>query len=242
MSAGVDALARTCRVITFSLCDEPTSGFAFEESQGIGAYVEQVREAMDRAGVQQAVIVGSSYGGLVATEFAARYPERVMGLVLASALPLGWRPDARARFYMRAPRLLVPVFGVMSQVRMLPEINAALPIAARVRFLAAVVRQAFRTPLSPARMARRARWTETYSYCDPSRIEVPALVITGEEHLDRVVPPVQTRQYLGRLRRVRHVTLKGTGHLGIVTKSREFAELVAKFVNDLSNDAERIPA
>jgi pimeloyl-ACP methyl ester carboxylesterase len=71
---------------------------------------------------------------------------------------------------------------------------------------------------------------------------VPALVITGEDHLDRVVPTVQTRQYVGRLRRARHVTLKGTGHLGIVTKPQEFADLVAKFVRDLSSDAERIPA
>jgi pimeloyl-ACP methyl ester carboxylesterase len=143
---------------------------------------------------------------------------------------------------MRAPRLLVPVFGVMSQVRMLPEINAALPLVPRLRFLAATLRQAVRTPLSPARMARRARWTETYDYCDLSRINVPALVITGEEHLDRVVPTVQTRQYVARLRRARHVTLKGTGHLGIVTKPQQFADLVAKFVKDLSNDAERIPA
>jgi pimeloyl-ACP methyl ester carboxylesterase len=91
-------------------------------------------------------------------------------------------------------------------------------------------------------MARRARWTETHSYCDPSRIDVPALVVTGEEHLDRVVPTVQTRQYLARLRRARHVTLKRTGHLGIVTKPEEFADLVVKFAKDVSGDAERIPA
>ena len=46
MSAAIDALAERCRVISFSLCDEPSSGFPFEESQGLGAYVEQVREAM----------------------------------------------------------------------------------------------------------------------------------------------------------------------------------------------------
>ena len=242
MRPAVEALSKQCRVISFSLRDEPTSGFAPEESQAIDGYVEQVREALDRAGVDRAVIAGSSYGGLVASEFAARHAERTMGLVLASALPLGWRPDARARFYMRAPRLLVPVFGVMSQVRMLPEINAALPLVARVQFLASTLGQAVRTPVSPARMARRARWTEAHVYCDPSCISVPALVITGEEHLDRIVPTVQTRQYVARLRRARHVTLKGTGHLGIVTKPQEFADLVAKFVRDLGNDAQRISA
>jgi pimeloyl-ACP methyl ester carboxylesterase len=242
MSVTVAALSKHCRVITFSLCDEPTSGFSFDSSQGLAAYVEQVHEALERAGVERAVIAGSSYGGLVASEFAVRYPDRILGLVLASALPLGWRPDSRARFYMRAPRLLVPVFGLMSQVRMLPEITAALPVRDRLRFVVKSVLQALRTPLSPARMARRARWTDTHNYCDPSRITVPALVITGEEHLDRVVPTVQTRQYVARLRRARHVTLKGTGHLGIVTKPEEFAAVVAKFVKDLPDDAERIPA
>ena len=36
-------------------------------------------------------------------------PDRVSRLVLASALPVGWQPDARAQFYLRAPRLLSPV-------------------------------------------------------------------------------------------------------------------------------------
>ena len=130
----------------------------------------------------------------------------------------------------------------MSQVRMLPEINAALPLAARARFLVKTLLQGLRTPVSPSRMARRARWTESYAYCDPSRINVPALIVTGEDHLDRVVPTVQTRQYVARLRRARHVTLKGTGHLGIVTKPQEFADLVVKFAKDVSGDAERIPA
>ena len=242
MCPTVDALSRHCRVITFSLCDEPGSGFSFDETKGLNGYVDQVRDALDRAGIERAVIVGSSYGGIVASEFAARHQERVMGLVLASALPLGWRPDARARFYMRAPRLLVPVFGLMSQVRMLPEITAALPIAARARFMLRTLLQALRTPVSPSRMARRARWTETFTYCDPSRINIPALIVTGEDQLDRVVPTVQTRQYIARLRRARHMTLKGTGHLGIVTKPQEFADLVAKFAKDISDDAERIPA
>jgi pimeloyl-ACP methyl ester carboxylesterase len=91
-------------------------------------------------------------------------------------------------------------------------------------------------------MARRARWTATYDYCDLSRINTPALILTGEDRLDRIVPTVQTRQYVARLRRARHVTMKGTGHLGIVTRPREFADLVVKFVKDLPGDAERIPA
>ncbi len=242
ISPTIDALAARCRVITFSLCDEPTSGFAFDESRPIGAYVDQVADVLDRARLEKAVIVGVSYGGLVATEFAARYPQRVLGLVLASALPLGWRPDARAKFYMRAPRLLSPVFWLTSPFRMWPEVSAALPLGARPRFLMTYGYRAVRATMSPIRMARRLRWTESHEFCDPSCIEAPALVITGEDGLDRIVPPARTREYVRRLPRARHVTLQRTGHIGLVTKPEAFADLVCRFASEIANDAQRIPA
>lgn len=238
----VDALARRCRVLTFSLCDEPTSGFECEESRGLNAYIEQVNGAIRKAGVQRAIVVGISYSGLVATEFASRYPERVMGLVLASALPLGWQPDSRAKFYMRAPRLLSPLFWLTSPIRMLPELNAALPLSARLRFILSYGYRAVRATISPIRMARRIDWVEKHAFCDPARIEAPTLVITGEEHLDRIVPTARSREYVERLPHARHVTLPGTGHLGVVTRPVEFAGLVCQFANDVLGDGKRIPA
>ena len=53
-----------------------------------------------------------------------RYPERVAGLVLVSALPPSWRPDARARFFLRSPMLLLPLF-LLSSLRLHREIAAA---------------------------------------------------------------------------------------------------------------------
>ena len=74
MRPAVDALARHHRVITFSLCDERTSPFPCDPAQAFENYVSQVELALDRAGVDRAVIAGVSYGGLIATEFAARHP------------------------------------------------------------------------------------------------------------------------------------------------------------------------
>ena len=53
-----------------------------------------------------------SYGGLIALAFAVKYPERTRSLVLVSAISPAWTPDARVRFYLRAPRLLSPLFVV----------------------------------------------------------------------------------------------------------------------------------
>jgi pimeloyl-ACP methyl ester carboxylesterase len=123
MSPAVDALASRCRVITFSLADEPTSGATFDESAGIWRYVQQVADVLDAVGLEEATICGVSYAGVIAAAFAARHPHRVSSLVMMSAIP----PRGgltRLRFLMRSPRLLSPLFCIAS-ARLLPEIIAA---------------------------------------------------------------------------------------------------------------------
>jgi pimeloyl-ACP methyl ester carboxylesterase len=224
----VDALARRCRVVTFSLADEPTSGARFDERAGFDAYLQQVSDAMDQAGVREATICGISYGGLIAAAFAARHPERTTAVAIASAIPPSWRPDRRVRFLMRAPRLLSPLFAVGS-LRLLPEMIAArhgvLPgVWFGIRHVATVLRHIF----SPVLMARRVRLLERLNL-EPEigRVDRPALVITGEPALDRVVPVATTREYLRLWPHAVAATIERTGHLGAITRPDEFAELVA---------------
>jgi pimeloyl-ACP methyl ester carboxylesterase len=236
----VDALARRCRVITFSLCDEPTSGFPFDADAGFGAYVQQIGAALQRAQIEKAVVIGVSFGGLIATEFAVQHRDRVLGLVLASALPPGWTPNARARFYMRAPRLLTPVFLVASPLRMFHEVRSALALRQGVAFMIGQGYRVLRAAPSPVRMTRRAEWTERHRFSDPGELRVPTLVITGEDRLDRIVAPELTREYLARWPHARQATLRGTGHIGLVTKPDEFAALVGRFADEIDGDGERI--
>ena len=243
LGPAVDALAERCRVITFSLCDEPTSGFRFDPSRGIDNYLSQLEDAFDRAGLEDAILVGVSYSGPIATEFAARYPSRVRGLVLVSALPPGWRPNRRARFYLRAPRLLSPLFLLDSPARVLPEIYSALPgFGERLRFTTGQLRRTLTAFLSPSRMASRLRWTEAYRYVDLGAIRQRVLVITGEERLDRVVAPELTRRYLAALPTAEHVVLERTGHIGMLTRPTAFAEAVHRFADGIATDVRRASA
>ncbi|MEX3018263.1 alpha/beta fold hydrolase [Kluyvera sp. STS39-E] len=50
-----------------------------------GHYAEALAAMLDRAGVEQTVLVGHSLGALVACAFAAKYPHRVRHMVLADA-------------------------------------------------------------------------------------------------------------------------------------------------------------
>jgi pimeloyl-ACP methyl ester carboxylesterase len=233
MRPAVDALARTCRVITFSLADEPSADARFDERTGLDSYVDQVRDALDHAGVEEAAICGVSYGGLIALAFASRYPARSAALILVSALLPSWRPDQRVSFYLRAPRLLSPLFCLAS-LRMFREIAAASGGAAPGMLAAGrhgwnVITHMF----SPSRMARRVRLLSTAHLNQAvTLIKCPVLVMTGDDDLDRVVPPRSTREYLQLLPQARLTTLARTGHLGLITRPAAFAAAITTFIHE----------
>jgi pimeloyl-ACP methyl ester carboxylesterase len=230
MRPAVDVLAECCRVVTFSLADEPTCGGRFDRSHGFDCYVEQVRDAMDSAGLSSATIVGVSYGGLIAAAFAARHTERVAGLVLVSAIPPQWTPDSRVRFYLRAPTLLSPLF-LIGSLRLYKEIAAATPGV--LRGMGAAARHginALTHMFSPARMARRVHALQSVQLDrDLAPLLVPTLVITGEPALDRVVPVRLTEEYVRMWSHAERVTIVGTGHLGLITRPEAFASAVGGF-------------
>ncbi len=231
MRPTVEALATRCHVVSYSLCDEPSSGDPCAPALGFENFVLQLEAVMDRAGLDRAVIAGVSFGGLIASEFAARHPERVSGLVFASALPPTWVPNARERFYMRAPWLGSPAFVLTSPGRLLPEVRAAFPSFGGVaRFAVSHSWNILTAPTSPARMGCRARWAVAHRFASLERVQAPALVITGDEGLDRVVTPSLTREYLALLPHARAVTLSHTGHLGLVTCPDRFAETIVSFI------------
>jgi pimeloyl-ACP methyl ester carboxylesterase len=227
MNPAIDALARRARVITFSLADEPSARALFDERSGFRNYVDQVRDALDESHVDRATICGVSYGGLIAAAFAAAHPSRVTSLVLVSAIPPSWKPDARVSFFLRAPWLLSPLFCVGS-VRLYREIAAANDTWWRgaVAASSAGIR-ALTHMFHPGRMAKRvgmlssARIAETLV-----RVTVPVLIVTGEESLERVVPPRLTREYLSIWPHAQSATLARTGHLGLITRPVDFAALI----------------
>lgn len=223
----VDALASLGRVITYSLADEPTSGFSWQASLGFENYVRQLDDVIHRTGAEHPLLVGVSYGGAIVTEYAARHREEVAGLVVASAPPPGWLPS-RARRYMAAPILMTPVFMLGAPFRTYPEVRAAFPDSReRWRFLSRHGRRVAAAPTSPLRMVRRLRWLDALRMSATEPLALPAMIVTGEDALERVVPPAATREYARWLPHAPVVTLAHTGHIGTVTKAREFTDCVA---------------
>lgn len=233
MRPTVTALAKHHRVISFSLCDERTSPFPCDPEKAFENYISQVEMALDRAKIDRAVIAGVSYGGLIATEFAARHPGRVSALVLANALHSSWRPDPNQQRYLESPIRSVPMFLAGAAGRAKAELLAALPaLSDRMRFTVIQGARVVMAPGSPAKMARRIAWARAHRFADAqSSANPPTLLVTGEPELDKVVPVHVSRRYLNDFAGAEHVVLERTGHNGLVTRPDAFASVLERFVN-----------
>jgi len=229
MSPTVEALQAGHRVITFSL-QELRPGIDPEGE--FPAWSRALDKVLDRVHEREVSLIGISFGGLIAARYAARRPERVTSLIIASAPAPGWTPGADDRFCMKLPYLSLPYFGARALVRLLPELKEAReswPL--RLRLLMDHAKRVGSARLEPRLMAHWIREFLRYDMSeDCELIKAPTLIVTGESRLDRVVPVYETKRYLRMIRGSTHQILPNTGHLGSITKPYRFAEMAGQFI------------
>jgi 3-oxoadipate enol-lactonase len=227
MLPALRALSARCRVISYSLGAAKT----FEDLVG------QVDCVLDERGVREAAICGVSFGGLIATKYAAARPERTTALVVVSTPSPAWAPSADQARYLDSPWRSTPAFLATSPGRMWPEIAAAIDgWPSRLRFCAEHVGRIVAAPIVPAQMAARMKLhpgMELRADCECVRART--LVITGAPGLDRVVPVESTREFVTLVRGAEYAMMDRTGHIGCITQPEGFARIVGEFVNASSS-------
>jgi 3-oxoadipate enol-lactonase len=226
-------LSRGCRTISYSLCGDIGSRRRFDPALGFENYLRQLDAVFDQAGVRTAEICGISFGGLVALQYAATRPDRVSALVLASAPGPAFRPNPQQARWLSKPWRSAPAFVLTSPLRVWPEIRTAFP--RRRGRLAFMLRQGARcaaAPIVPSLMAARMRSAAQIDFDAACRhVQAPALIVSGEEGLDRVVPVSSTRSYAELLPQAEYRVIERTGHMGSLTQPDRFADIVTGFVH-----------
>ncbi|MEN3339835.1 MAG: hypothetical protein V7647_3511 [Acidobacteriota bacterium] len=225
-------LQKRCRTISYTLCGDIGSRASFDPALGFDNYVRQLDGVFRQTGVTRAALCGISYGGFIALRYAALHPERVTSLVLASSPAPGWVPNEQQRAYVNSPWRSAPAFVVTAPMRLWPEVRAAYDTwPARFAFAAVHGIRVLGAPMVPSRMAARVTLQQTIDFApDCARVKAPTLVTTGDDALDQIVDPAVTRRYLTLIPGAQYEKMERSGHIGMLTRPKQFAAIVAGFI------------
>jgi pimeloyl-ACP methyl ester carboxylesterase len=195
--------------------------------------VEQLIALMDTLGIEDAVLVGNSAGGITAVLTAVYHPERVKALILVSA----------AIFQGGPPRWLNPVLRI-PQVKRLgflviryyythffdyPHKRAWHDPSKRTP----EILEGYRKPLQ-CRNWDRALWEYVFAYESLNlgdrldEIEIPVLIISGDD--DRIVPQGGSERIADQIAHAELVIIPDTGHLPQEENSELFLDVVTTFL------------
>ncbi len=216
-------------------------GFGYSEKPAgfdytIDAQARMVSRFMDRLGIGQAVVVGSSYGGAVAATLALDYPARVGKLVMVDAVindDVKNHPILRLASVPGIGEALTPFlvdskrFMRFRMHRTLAPVNHQMITDERIKFV--------QQPLTNAEGHRAAlatsrNWHANRIEQDAHLINQPTLLIWGEE--DKVIPVANGHKLYDAILHSRLVILKNCGHVPQEECSELFVDLVGKFSAD----------
>ena len=184
-------------------------------------YADLLAEWLTEIGIEQAVVMGVSWGGALAQEFARRHPSRLSHLVLAATTPgmvmLPGTPKALSSFLR--PKLYRKKHKVSDSD---PESDST---TSRVSLNLDFTKVGWQ-------MLAAAGWTSIHWL---HRIQQPVLIIQGTD--DELVRPANARLLNSRLPNSQLEFIEGGGHLCAYTQVDRVAELVADFMQ-LNADAD----
>jgi pimeloyl-ACP methyl ester carboxylesterase len=218
------------RTIAF---DAPGAGRSDGSSKPLRIHhlADVVDELLNKLGYSVVDVLGYSWGGAVAQQFAHQHPRRVRRLVLAATAPgvgaiqnplvvielavlalRGGRPTARAR---AAERVVGGLSARDASARAAVEAARQTSPASRAGLTQQLVSIVGWTSL---------RWLH--------RISVPTLVIGGDQ--DRLVPPINQKIFLARIPDCRQHLVPGGGHLFLIDQPADAVGPIEDFLADRS--------
>src|SRR6266699_5020979 len=219
----VDALNPAIEVIRF---DVPGTGGspAPRIPYRFSMYAWLVTKMLDQLGYQQVDVLGVSWGGALAQQFAFQYPVRCRRLILAStgtgALMVPGNPSALAKIdtprRYRDPVYMAQVAGEIygGKMRTQPELAYQFARTVRSGGLLGYFSQ----------MLGGVGWTSIFWL---RKLRQPTLILHGDD--DPLVPLVNAK-IMHRLIPHSKPYIFHDGHLGLGTSARELAQVVDQFL------------
>lgn len=233
MSGLTGLLLKTHRVIVF---DRPGFGYS-ERPRGrvwtADQQAELLHKALTQLGVERPVVVGHSFGAIVALSLAVRHQADVSGLVLVSGYYF-WtlRPDT-----MLVSVEALPGLGDLLRYTIAPLLGwLTMPVFKRIMFAPARIPGRFQAQFSPAMTLRPSQIRATAvdgALMIPAvlgldrhyrNLQLPVVIFAGSG--DRVVFKSRAKQLHARIKgSVLHI-IEGAGHMVHYQAPSEIARAV----------------
>lgn len=222
-------LSRDFRVIIFdprgvSASDKP------EGPQTISLLADDVAHLLDTIGVESAHIVGASFGGFVAQEFALKYPGMTRKLVLCCTSFGGPNHVVPAPETLAA---LASTKGLNSEERMRENLLLAFTpeyVRTQVAEVDHIVH--LRATNEVPEHIYMSQLQAAMSFNVESRlaeIKSPTLVLSGDA--DVIVPVQNSRNLAAKIQDAELRIIEGGSHTFFIEQAGEFNQIVKEFLN-----------
>jgi 3-oxoadipate enol-lactonase len=219
------ALSQHFRTIAFDnrgvgLSDVPPGPYS------IATMASDAGAVLDAAGIARAHVFGVSMGGMIAQEFALRYPARTLSLILGCTSPggpLAVRAESKVIDVLFA-RGMTPE---QARKAVLPYIYDAATPREKIEEDVALRQPWFPTPAGyMAQLQAILAWE---SYSRVAQITAPTLVIHGTS--DALVPPGNGELIAERIPGAKLVLLDHASHLFLTDRTREANQEILEFLS-----------
>lgn len=194
------------------------------------SHVEDLANVLDSVGADSAHLVGLSFGGRIAIDFALTYPERTRSLVLLAPGLSGYTFSTEHEHRLHQLFVDTTVDGFTKKWLSDPYMAPAMENTRLAPWLRMLTAENARKRLTgPAEAA--ADWPRPEAALRLKSLAPPVLLFVG----DRDVPDVKKIAELleAQVPRTRVIHLPGVGHLVHLEAPQPFAETTARFLKAL---------
>ena len=226
----IEKLSQHFQVVTFDPCGIGKSKIDSNTTISISAMADDVAQILDELRIEKASILGTSFGGFVAQDFALRYPERLNKLILACTSFGGENHVLPSNFEVlaafgstenlnnpdRIRKFMIPAFTKDFVQNNFEIVEQTCKLREQNEVPATVYLQQLQSATTFDVEAKIAK------------IEAETLVITGDR--DQVVPVQNSINLANSIPDAKLEIIENSGHLFFIEQAEKFNKIVIDFI------------
>ncbi len=191
-----------------------------ESAWSVDDYGNWVENKIKGSGIGKFVLYGHSFGGRIAIKFAAKYPEKLAGLVLCDAAGITPRPKAKISIFCAMSKIGKIIFS-------LPILRYFQPIVRKIEYFLAGSRDYYylQNPIMKE-VFKKVISEDLTEYLD--KINKPTLIVWGKN--DKMTPVSDAYSMNDKIEGSELVVLNDVGHSPHLECPQALADIIGSFV------------